>query len=73
MWLLMSPVQWHSHVDLLRSFSAALDQDSSFERTGLVLGADRTPSLVPIEKQTPPTPPSSPHEKLPPPLPLIER
>ncbi|XP_059473791.1 biotin--protein ligase [Neocloeon triangulifer] len=53
--LLMSPIQWRSHVDLLRSFSAAVDEaDGSM---GLMLSADRVPNLVPVDA---PTPPSSP-------------
>jgi hypothetical protein len=53
----MSPVQWRSHVQLLQSFSKAVEgADGS---VGLMLSADRIPNLVPIE-ENPATPPSSP-------------
>ncbi|CAB3366136.1 Hypothetical predicted protein [Cloeon dipterum] len=55
--LLMSPIQWKSHVELLQGFSRAVnDADGS---VGLMLSADRVANLVPIATD-PPTPPSSP-------------
>jgi hypothetical protein len=54
----MSPVQWKSHVELLQSFSGAVEQAEG--SMGLVVGADRTPNLVVMEDKPPATPPSSP-------------